>query len=70
MTPSRAGRMDPSTFKDIMILAYNSDLWDAHLVQVILNEKKPERILVTPSSNSSGGSAVYIEDEADGKESN
>ena len=29
MTPARAGRMDPSTFEDIMILSYNSDLWNS-----------------------------------------
>ena len=81
MTPTRR-RMDPSTLEDILLLKFNTDLWNAQLVQKIIEEEKDQNSLRTPgsastllTSASSGGSSgstvvdiVEDEDNADEKE--
>ena len=80
MTPTRR-RMDPSTLEDILLLKFNTDLWNAQLVQKIIKEEKDQNSLCTPgsastltsasSSDSSGHAVVDIfedEDNADEKE--
>jgi len=34
--------MDPSTLEAILLLKINSDLWDAELIQEILDEQEAE----------------------------
>ena len=80
MTPTRR-RMDPSTLEDILLLKFNTDLWNAQLVQKIIKEEKDQNSLYTPwsastltsaSGGGSSGSAVVDifedEDNADEKE--
>ena len=50
MTPNRR-HMDPSTLEDIMILKFNTDLWNAELIELILQEEKIVRSLATRSVN-------------------
>jgi hypothetical protein len=51
MTPTRR-RMDPSTLEDILILKFNTDLWNAQLVQTILKQEKNRNSLCTFGSAS------------------
>jgi len=45
--------MDPSTLEDILIFKFNTDLWSAQLVQMILLvEKDRNSFLFTPGSAS------------------
>ena len=37
------GSMDPSSFEDVLILFYNSDLWDVYLVNEIEEEEAKQR---------------------------
>ena len=37
------GRMDPSTFEDVLILFYNNDLWDVYLANQIEEEGAKQR---------------------------
>ena len=68
MTPTRR-RMDPSTLESILLLKINSDLWDAELVQEILDEEEAERKNKTPTSlesmTSAGGSRENVDDKND-----
>ena len=69
MTPNRR-HMDPSKWEDIMILKFNTDLWNAELIELILQKEKITRSLATPStggtsSPTTGGS---IHDEYDEEE--
>ena len=68
MTPTRR-RMDPSTLEGILLLKINSDLWDAELVQEILDDEEAERKNKTPTSlesiSSAGGSIESVDDEND-----
>ena len=45
----------------------NADIWEAHLVKIILNKEKAERAVVTPSSASYAKSGVSEEDDDNGK---
>ena len=49
MTQNRR-HMDPSTLEDIMILKFDTDLWNAELIGSILQEEKIARSLATPST--------------------
>ena len=68
MTPTRR-RMDPSTLESFLLLKINSDLWDAELVQEILDEEEAERKNKTPTSlesmTSAGGSRDNVDDKND-----
>jgi hypothetical protein len=44
--------MDPSTLEDILILKFNTVLWNAQLVQTILQEVKDQNRLCTPGTAS------------------
>ena len=61
--------MDPSTLESILLLKINSDLWDAELVQEILDEEEAERKNKTPTSlesmASAGGSRNSVDDKND-----
>ena len=50
-TPTR-WRMDPSTLEDILILKFNTVLWNAQLVQTILQEVKDQNRLCAPGTAS------------------
>jgi hypothetical protein len=70
MTPTRR-RMDPSTLEAILLLKINSDLWDAELIQKILDEEEAERKNKTPTSvesMASGGSRESGDGENDSEE--
>ena len=63
--------MDPSTFESILLLKINSDLWDAKVVQEILDEEEAERKNKTPTSlesMASGGSRASGDVENDSGE--
>ena len=45
MTPTRR-RMDPSTLEDILLLKFNTDLWNAQLVQKVIKEEKDKTVYV------------------------
>ena len=69
MTPTRR-RMDPSTLESILLLKINSDLWDAELVQEILDEEEAERKNKTPTSlesmtSAADGSRESVDDKND-----
>ena len=51
MTRTRQ-RVDPSTLEDILILKFNTDLWNAQLFQTIFQEEKYQNSLCTPGSAS------------------
>ena len=50
MTPTRR-RMYPSTLESILLLKINSDLWDAELVQEILDEEAERKNKTQQASN-------------------
>ena len=66
MTPNHR-HMDLSTLEDIMILKFNTDLWNAELIELILQEEKIARSLATPStgrtSSSTTGGSIHDEDD-------
>ena len=68
MTPTRR-RMDPSTLEIILLLKINSDLWDAELVQEILDGEVAERKNKSPTSLESmasvGGSRESVDAKSD-----
>jgi len=72
MTPTRR-RMGPSTLEAILLLKIISDLWDAELIQKILDEEEAERKKKIPTSPSvesiaSGGSRENVDNENDSEE--
>jgi len=56
MTPNRR-HMDPSTLEDIIILKFNTDLWNAELIELILQGLQEENIAQSLATPSTGGTS-------------